>query len=163
VHGDEVLRELAARRGRQVTLPVVFSSGLGSTSADASELLTGLGRTAYAISQAPHVLHSPARPRPVPAWPAPHGDPAAAAAVAQVLFELGATSLMLVRANSARHAHRSRPCSIWSPIRRSGRSQHHIGGHHAIQSAMESVDCARGAEAHATRPAADRSKKPPHG
>ncbi len=179
VHGNEVLRELAARRGRQVTLPVVFSSGLGSTSADASELLTGLGRTVHAISQTPHVLldcqvfeqdgtlrinwdcvdaafpdgyldglfaaytdlvraladpaawraadpaslagrrlvaHSPARPWSVPARPAPHGDPAVEAAVAQVLsgllgvpadrldrtrtfFELGATSLMLVRAH----------------------------------------------------------------
>lgn len=67
VHGNEVLRKLAARRGRQVTLLVVFSSGLGSTSGDASELLTGLGSIAHAISQTPH------------------GDPAAAAAVAQVL------------------------------------------------------------------------------
>ncbi|WP_112263056.1 hypothetical protein [Lentzea terrae] len=67
MHGNEVLRKLAARRGRQVTLLVVFSSGLGSTSGDASELLTGLGSIAHAISQTPH------------------GDPAAAAAVAQVL------------------------------------------------------------------------------
>lgn len=67
VHGNEVLRKLAARRGRQVTLLVVFSSGLGSTPGDASELLTGLGSIAHAISQTPH------------------GDPAAAAAVAQVL------------------------------------------------------------------------------
>ncbi|HEX8864673.1 MAG TPA: hypothetical protein VF821_03355 [Lentzea sp.] len=56
VRGNEVLRELAARRGRQVLLPVVFSSGLGSTSADASELLEGFGRTVHAISQTPHML-----------------------------------------------------------------------------------------------------------
>ncbi|WP_143532263.1 non-ribosomal peptide synthetase [Saccharothrix sp. ALI-22-I] len=56
VHGNEVLRELATHRGGQVLLPAVFSSGLGSTTADASELLAGFGRTAYAISQTPHVL-----------------------------------------------------------------------------------------------------------
>ncbi|HET6705199.1 amino acid adenylation domain-containing protein, partial [Amycolatopsis sp.] len=62
VHGNEVLRELTARRGRQVLLPVVFSSGLGSTrtadgaSADASRLLSRFGRTEYAISQTPHVV-----------------------------------------------------------------------------------------------------------
>ena len=62
VHGNEVLRELAARRGGQVLLPVVFSSGLGSTrtadgaSADASRLLSRFGRTEYAISQTPHVV-----------------------------------------------------------------------------------------------------------
>jgi hypothetical protein len=61
VHGNEVLREMTARRGRQVLLPAVFSSGLGSTSgvrgsADASELLNGFGRTVYAISQTPHVV-----------------------------------------------------------------------------------------------------------
>jgi hypothetical protein len=56
VHGNEVLRELVARRGRQVLLPVVFSSGIGSTSADASELLAGFGSTVHAISQTPHVL-----------------------------------------------------------------------------------------------------------
>jgi acyl carrier protein len=62
VHGNEVLRELTALRGTQVLLPVVFSSGLGSTvtadghPADASELLSGFGRTVYAISQTPHVV-----------------------------------------------------------------------------------------------------------
>ncbi|MFD8493744.1 amino acid adenylation domain-containing protein [Amycolatopsis sp. NPDC059657] len=62
VHGNEVLRELAALRGGQVLLPVVFSSGLGSTrtadgdSADASRLLSRFGRTDYAISQTPHVV-----------------------------------------------------------------------------------------------------------
>ncbi|WP_410641083.1 amino acid adenylation domain-containing protein [Amycolatopsis sp. lyj-346] len=62
VHGNEVLRELTARRGRQVLLPVVFSSGLGSTRtadgapADASRLLSRFGRTEYAISQTPHVV-----------------------------------------------------------------------------------------------------------
>ncbi|MEQ0558070.1 amino acid adenylation domain-containing protein [Amycolatopsis sp. NEAU-NG30] len=62
VHGNEVLRELAALRGGQVLLPVVFSSGLGSTrtadgaSADASRLLSRFGRTEYAISQTPHVV-----------------------------------------------------------------------------------------------------------
>jgi hypothetical protein len=62
VHGNEVLRELTALRGRQVLLPVVFSSGLGSTrtadgaSADASRLLSRLGRTEYAIGQTPHVV-----------------------------------------------------------------------------------------------------------
>ncbi|MFP8960536.1 amino acid adenylation domain-containing protein [Streptomyces nanhaiensis] len=61
VHGNEVLREMTARRGRQVLLPVVFSSGLGSTSGargstDASELLDGFGRTVYAVSQTPHVV-----------------------------------------------------------------------------------------------------------
>ncbi|WP_086666102.1 non-ribosomal peptide synthetase [Lentzea kentuckyensis] len=179
VHGNEVLRDLAARRGRQVLLPVVFSSGLGSTSADASELLAGFGSTAYAISQTPHVLldcqvfeqdgtlrinwdcvdaafpesyldrlfaayvdtvtalagttawrsadpaglgareltaAAPVRPRPLPGRSVRRGDPALEAAVAQVLgdllgvpaatldrtrtfFELGATSLLLVRAH----------------------------------------------------------------
>ncbi|MDB1087483.1 amino acid adenylation domain-containing protein [Streptomyces sp. ACA25] len=61
VHGNEVLRNLTARRGRQVLLPAVFSSGLGSTAstggpADASELLAGFGRTVHAISQTPHVV-----------------------------------------------------------------------------------------------------------
>jgi amino acid adenylation domain-containing protein len=62
VHGNEVLRQLTALRGRQVLLPVVFSSGLGSTAtadgrpSDASELLSGFGRTEYAISQTPHVV-----------------------------------------------------------------------------------------------------------
>ncbi|SEC50725.1 amino acid adenylation domain-containing protein [Amycolatopsis tolypomycina] len=62
VHGNEVLRELTARHGRQVLLPVVFSSGLGSTRtadgapADASRLLSRFGRTEYAISQTPHVV-----------------------------------------------------------------------------------------------------------
>ncbi|MDG4795587.1 non-ribosomal peptide synthetase [Micromonospora sp. WMMD1082] len=61
VHGNEVLRELNARRRRQVPLPVVFSSGLGSTTtadgqgADASELLGAFGTTTYAISQTPRV------------------------------------------------------------------------------------------------------------
>lgn len=179
LHGNEVLRQLAARRGRQVLLPVVFSSGLGSTSADASELLAGLGSTAYAISQTPHVLldcqvfeqdgtlrinwdcvdaafpdgyldrlfaayadlvtaladaavwqaadpavlagrvltaHAPASRRTVPARSVRQGDPAVEASVAEVLggllgvpadrldrtrtfFELGATSLLLVRAH----------------------------------------------------------------
>lgn len=179
VHGNEVLRELAARRGRQVLLPVVFSSGLGSTSADASELLAGFGRTVHAISQTPHVLldcqvfeqdgtlrinwdcvdaafpggyldrlfaaytdlvtaladtaawraadpaglagrrltaRAPAPRPPVPARAGQVGDPAVEAAVAEVLggllgvpaerldrtrtfFELGATSLLLVRAH----------------------------------------------------------------
>ncbi|NGY64229.1 amino acid adenylation domain-containing protein [Lentzea sp. NEAU-D13] len=56
VHGNVVLRQLTARRGRQVLLPVVFSSGIGSTGSDASELLEGFGRTGYAISQTPHVV-----------------------------------------------------------------------------------------------------------
>ncbi|GGK24800.1 hypothetical protein GCM10010124_16670 [Pilimelia terevasa] len=62
VHGNEVLRLLTARRGRQVLLPVVFSSGLGSTvdgggaAVDASQLLGGFGETVYAISQTPHVV-----------------------------------------------------------------------------------------------------------
>ncbi|MEV1009703.1 amino acid adenylation domain-containing protein [Streptomyces sp. NPDC049881] len=62
VHGNEVLRELTARRGRQAVLPVVFSSGLGSTTradgrdTDPSELLGALGETAHAISQTPHVV-----------------------------------------------------------------------------------------------------------
>ncbi|HEX5740113.1 MAG TPA: amino acid adenylation domain-containing protein [Pilimelia sp.] len=62
VHGNEVLRQLTARRGRQVLLPVVFSSGLGSTvdgggaAVDASQLLDGFGETVYAISQTPHVV-----------------------------------------------------------------------------------------------------------
>ncbi|MEJ3742528.1 amino acid adenylation domain-containing protein [Actinomycetes bacterium KLBMP 9797] len=61
VHGNEVLRELSARRRRQVLLPVVFSSGLGSTvtadgrGVDASELLAAFGSTVYAISQTPRV------------------------------------------------------------------------------------------------------------
>ncbi|GAA2526255.1 amino acid adenylation domain-containing protein [Pilimelia columellifera] len=62
VHGNEVLRQLTAHRGRQVVLPVVFSSGLGSTvdgggaAVDASQLLAGFGETVYAISQTPHVV-----------------------------------------------------------------------------------------------------------
>ncbi|GGK04885.1 hypothetical protein GCM10010123_38570 [Pilimelia anulata] len=62
VHGNEVLRQLTADRGRQVVLPVVFSSGLGSTvdgggaAVDASHLLAGFGETVYAISQTPHVV-----------------------------------------------------------------------------------------------------------
>jgi amino acid adenylation domain-containing protein len=62
VHGNEVLRQLTALRGRQVVLPVVFSSGLGSTATadgsptDASQLLSGFGPTQYAISQTPHVV-----------------------------------------------------------------------------------------------------------
>lgn len=66
VHGNSVLRDLRARHGSALDLPVVVSSALGKAAAsgtvadpaavDASQLLDGLGETAFAISQTPGIV-----------------------------------------------------------------------------------------------------------
>lgn len=66
VHGNSVLRQLRARHGSALDVPVVVSSALGKAptpgavadpaEVDASQLLDGLGQSRFAISQTPGIV-----------------------------------------------------------------------------------------------------------